>query len=105
LLIVDDVLVGKSGLVLLPAIERAGLQLEAGDVVDLVAGEAREEVEVLAIEADRNPSRVRLRIAPTVLAVPRAEVWPSQSESRVVMKRRALPGADARRALGVRPAR
>jgi hypothetical protein len=97
LLVIEDVLVGRSGLVLLPAIERHGLSLEAGDVVDLLAGDVREEVELLAVEADRSPGRVRLRIATTRLATPGAEVWPSQDESRVVLKgRRVLPSrADA----------
>jgi hypothetical protein len=97
LLVVEDVVVGKSGLVLLPAIDRHGLSLEAGDVVDLLAGDVREEIEVLAVEADRNPARVRLRIAATRLAVPGAEVWPSQDESRVVVKRRASQSGETRR--------
>jgi hypothetical protein len=96
LLVIEDVLVGRAGLVLLPAIERKGLRLEAGDVVDLLAGDTREEIAVLAIEADRNPARLRLRIAPTRLAVPGAEVWPSQEESRVVVKRRAPPPGEGR---------
>jgi hypothetical protein len=91
LLVIEDVVVGRSGLVLLPAIDRHGLRLEAGDVVDLLAGDLREEIEVLAVEADRSPARVRLRIAATRLAVPGAEVWPSQDESRVVVKRRVSP--------------
>jgi hypothetical protein len=98
LLVIDDVVVGRSGLVLLPAIERDGLSLEAGDVVDLLAGDVREEVEVLAVEADRSPTRVRLRIAVTRLAVPGAEVWPSQDESRVVVKRGGPPPREGLRA-------
>ena len=89
LLIVEDIVMGRSGLVLLPALDRASLQVGIGDVVDLVAGEQREEVEVLGLEVDRNPARVRLRIAATVPVGPGVEVWPSQSESRVVVKRRA----------------
>jgi hypothetical protein len=96
LLVIEDVIVGRSGLVLLPAIDRHGLSLEAGDVVDLLTGDVREEIEVLAVEADRSPARVRLRIAPTRLAVPGAEVWPSQDESRVVLKRRASSPVDGR---------
>jgi hypothetical protein len=96
LLVIEDVVVGRSGLVLLPAIERHGLRLEAGDVVDLLAGDVREEIEVLAVEADRSPARVRLRIAATRLAVPGAEVWPSQDESRVVVKRRASSPGEVR---------
>jgi hypothetical protein len=90
LLLVEDIVVGRSGLVLLPAIDRDSLQVAVGDVVDLVAGEQREEVEVLGLEVDRDPARVRLRIAATVAVAPGVEVWPSQSESRVVVKRRAL---------------
>ncbi len=91
LLVIEDVIVGRSGLVLLPAVDRHGLTVEAGDVLDLLAGDVREEIEVLAVETDRSPARVRLRIAATRLAVPGAEVWPSQDESRVVVKRRASP--------------
>ena len=72
----------------MPAVDRCGLHLEAGDVVDLLAGDVREEIELLAVEADRRPGRVRLRIAATRLAVPGAEVWPSQNESGVVVKGR-----------------
>jgi hypothetical protein len=96
LLVIEDVIVGRSGLVLLPAIDRQGVNLEAGDVVDLLAGDLREEVAVLAVEADRNPARLRLRIAATRLAIPGAEVWPSQDESRVVVKRRASPPGEGR---------
>jgi hypothetical protein len=89
-------LVGRSGLVLLPPVDRDRLSVEAGDVVDLLAGEVREQVEVLAVEADRNATRARLRIAPTRLAVPGAEVWPSQNESRVVVKRSPRSPGDSR---------
>jgi bifunctional DNA-binding transcriptional regulator/antitoxin component of YhaV-PrlF toxin-antitoxin module len=89
LLLVEDIVVGRSGIVLLPAVDRDSLHIGVGDVVDLVAGEQREEVEVLGLEVDRNPARVRLRIATTAAVGPGVEVWPSQSESRVVVKRRA----------------
>jgi hypothetical protein len=104
LLVIEDVLVGRSGLVLLPAIDRSGLHLEAGDVVDLLAGDVREEIELLAVEADRSPGRVRLRVTATRLAVPGAEVWPSQNESGVVVDGRAqspgLSGREGRAAHG-----
>jgi hypothetical protein len=90
LLVIEDVVVGTSGLVLLPAIDRVGLHVEAGDVVDLLAGEVRQEVEVLGLEADRDPQRVRLRIAGTATVGPGVEVWRSQSESRVVDRRQGL---------------
>jgi hypothetical protein len=88
LLLVEDLVVGSSGLILLPAVDRAGLHVEIGDVVDLVDGEKREEVRVLGLEPDRDPARVRLRVAASVLVAPGTEVWPSQSTSRVVVRRR-----------------
>jgi hypothetical protein len=96
LLVIVDVVVGRSGLILLPAIDRDHLSVEAGDVVDLLAGDVREQVEILGVEADRNNARARLRIAATRLAVPGAEVWPSQNESRVVVKRTAPPPGEGR---------
>jgi hypothetical protein len=83
-LVVEDVIVGASGLILLPAVDRDGLHVQEGDVVDLLTGEIREEVEVLGLDLDRDPRRVRLRIAAKVHVGPGAEVWRSQSESRVV---------------------
>src|SRR5579859_916175 len=50
LLVVEDVLVGRGGFVLLPAVPREGLPLCAGDCVDVLCDdEERREVEVLAL--------------------------------------------------------
>jgi hypothetical protein len=71
------------------------LHVEVGDVVDLVVGDKREEVRVLGLEPDRDPARVRLRIAVSVLVAPGVEVWPSQNTSRVVARRRPHAAGDA----------
>jgi hypothetical protein len=87
LLVVEDVLLGARGIILLPAVPREGLPLCAGDLVDLVHDEDREEVEVLALDPDHDPTRVRLRIAARVHVAPGFEVWASQVQSHVMMKR------------------
>jgi hypothetical protein len=87
LLVVADVVVGASGFVLLPAIPREGLYLCAGDVVDVVHDESREEVTLLGLEPDRDPSLVRLRVSSAIPLGVGFEVWRSQSQSQVVLKR------------------
>jgi hypothetical protein len=82
LFVVEDVLLGPSSVVLLPAVPREGLPVGRGDVVDVVQGDAREEVEVLGLESDRDPRRVRLRIASTRIR-PGCEIWPSRDASHV----------------------
>jgi hypothetical protein len=87
LLVIDDIVVMDRGLTLLPAVPRQGLPIVAGDTVDLCTEEGRSEALVLAVDADpHDPTRVRLRIAPTVHASRGVEVWPSESSSRVVLK-------------------
>jgi hypothetical protein len=83
LLVVEDVLVGRGGVVLLPAIPRDGLPLCAGDAVDIVHDDDRDEVIVMALDPDRDPSRVRLRVASGTRIAPGFEVWPSQTQSHV----------------------
>ncbi len=96
LLVVEDVLVGKAGFVLLPAIPREGLYLGEGDVVDVVIDEEREEIRVLGLEPDRDPALVRLRVSSRVPIGPGFEVWRCQGESQVVFKRPARePGEGA----------
>jgi hypothetical protein len=87
LLVVEDVLLGASGTILLPAVPSDGLPLRPGDVVDLLNGESREEAEVLGLEPDRDPARVRLRVAARPALGPGVEVWLSQSESHVALRR------------------
>src|SRR4051812_43149925 len=88
LLVIDDIVVMDRGLVLLPAIPRAGLPLVAGDTIDLCSEEGREQAQVLAIDPDpRHADRVRLRIAPTVHAARGVEVWPGEGTSGIVTKR------------------
>lgn len=86
LLIVEDVLLGAAGMILLPAVPGDGLPLRPGDVVDLLNGESREEVEVLGLEPDRDPARVRLRVAARTALGPGVEVWLTQSESHVSIR-------------------
>jgi hypothetical protein len=95
LLVVADVVVGSRGFVLLPAIPREGLYLGAGDTVDVVHEESREEVTVLGLEPDRDPSLVRLRVSSSVPLAAGFEVWLSQGQSHVVLKR--PPGIGAQR--------
>ncbi len=87
LLVVEDVLVGKSGFVLLPAIAREGLYLGEGDVVDVVHDEERDEIRLLGLEPDRDPTLVRLRVSSQRPIGPGFEVWRSQTQSQVVIKR------------------
>jgi hypothetical protein len=90
LLVIDDIVAMDRRLILLPAILREGLPIVVGDSVDLCSDEGRFEVVVHAIEPDpRDPRKVRLHIAPTIRAVRGVEVWPSESTSRVVLKRPA----------------
>jgi hypothetical protein len=86
LLVVEDVLLGASGTILLPAVPSHGLALRPGDVVDLLHGESREEAEVLGLEPDRDPARVRLRVAARPGLGPGVEVWLTQSESHVAFR-------------------
>ena len=86
LLVVEDVLVGGEGVTLLPAVARVGLPVMAGDTLDVLFGEEREEVLVLAVEPDRDPERVRLRVRSPVPVGAGFEVWPSQSQSHVTLK-------------------
>jgi hypothetical protein len=100
LLVVEDVIVGRGGVVLLPAVPREGLPLCVGDCVDVLGDDdERREVEVIALEPDHDASRVRIRIAPHFPIAPGFEVWASQSCSHVVLKR---PG-DARSKVGPVP--
>jgi hypothetical protein len=93
LLVVGDVLVGAQGLILLPAVRREGLALGVGDLVDVVRDDERVEVEVLSLDPDGDPACVRLRVASRVPIAPGFEVWPSQSQSHLTLKRPALrPG-------------
>lgn len=87
LLVVEDVVVGRSGVTVLPAVLRDGLPLCAGDAVDVVHDEERDEVTVLALDADRDPARVRLRLASGTPIAPGFEVWPSQTQSHVTIRR------------------
>jgi len=99
LLVVEDVLVGRGGFVLLPAVPREGLPLCAGDCVDVLCDdEERREVEVLALEPDHDPRRVRLRVASRFPIAPGFEVWASQSSSHVVLKRPSPDDSGAMRA-------
>jgi hypothetical protein len=91
LLVVEDMVVGVHGLVLLPAIPREGLYLGAGDVVDLLHDDERDEVEVLGVEPDRDPAFVRLRVSSAVPIGRGCEVWRSQTQSHVTLKRPARP--------------
>jgi hypothetical protein len=93
LLVVADVVVGERGVVLLPAVPREGLPVTAGDTVDLVHGEERDEVLVLGLEPDRDPTRVRLRVRAQGPIGPGFEVWPSQTQSHVTLRRPEAPGA------------
>jgi hypothetical protein len=95
LVVVEDVLVGRSGIVLLPAVPRDGLYLGPGDTVDVVHGDDREEIEVLGLEPDHDPQMVRLRVSSHIPLGPGFEVWRSQNQSHVVLKRPAPP-IDAR---------
>jgi hypothetical protein len=63
LLIVEDVILGAGGAVLLPAVERGDLRVRVGDFVDILAGDYRRAVQVIALEPDADGSRVRLRVA------------------------------------------
>ena len=101
-----DVLLGQRGVIVLPAIAREGLAVCVGDVVDVVHDEEREELLVIGLEPDRDPSLVRLRLEGGVPIAPGFEVWPSQTQSHVVFKRPtaamdgrvvALSGATTRR--------
>jgi bifunctional DNA-binding transcriptional regulator/antitoxin component of YhaV-PrlF toxin-antitoxin module len=87
LLVVEDVIVGRSGFVLLPAVAREGLYLDEGDVVDIVHDDARDEVRVLGLEADRDPALVRLRVSSSRPIGAGFEVWRSREQSHVVLKR------------------
>jgi hypothetical protein len=90
LLVVEDVVVGQNGIVVLPAVPRDGLPLCAGDVVDVVYDDERDEVTVLALDPDRDPTRVRLRLASGTPIAPGFEIWPSQTQSHVTIKRSDL---------------
>ncbi|THD46084.1 MAG: hypothetical protein E8A46_27570 [Bradyrhizobium sp.] len=93
LLVVEDVVVGQSGVTLLPAVARDGLPLCAGDAVDVVHDDERDEVTLLALDPDRDPTRVRLRLASGTPIAPGFEIWPSQTQSHVTIKRSDLgPG-------------
>jgi hypothetical protein len=92
LLVVEDVIIGRAGFVLLPAVPREGLYLGAGDVVDLVHDETRDELTVLGLEPDRDPKRVRLRVSSAIPVGVGFEVWRSQGQSNVVLRR---PAAEA----------
>jgi hypothetical protein len=94
LLVVEDVIIGRAGFVLLPAVPREGLYLGAGDVVDLVHDETRDEVKVLGLEPDHDPKKVRLRVSSAVPIGAGFEVWRSQGQSNVVLRRPA-PEPDA----------
>jgi hypothetical protein len=98
LLVVEDILVGQGGVTLLPSVARDELPVEPGDVVDLVFGEEREEVLVLALDSGRDPTRVRLRVACGARIGPGYEVWLSQAQSHVVAKheRNAVAGRGRR---------
>jgi hypothetical protein len=87
LLVVADVVIGSAGFVLLPAIPREGLYLEEGDVVDVLHGETREEVRVLGLDPDRDPALVRLRVSSARPIGVGFEVWRSQGQSHVVLRR------------------
>jgi hypothetical protein len=91
LLVVQDVVVGDEGLILLPAVPREGLYLGAGDTVDLVHEEQRDEVEVLGLLRDRDPNLVRIRVSSAVPVAAGFEVWRSQGQSHVMLKRPAPP--------------
>jgi hypothetical protein len=91
LLVVEDVLIGASGFVLLPAIPKDGLYLCEGDVVDVVHDEARDEVKVLGVEPDRDPSLVRLRVSSRLPIGVGFEIWRSQGQSQVVLRRPPRP--------------
>jgi hypothetical protein len=93
LLVVADVLLGANGVTLLPSVAREGLYLGPGDVVDVVHDEERDEVVVLGLDPDRDPARVRLRVASRLIG-PGFEVWPSQTQSHVAIKRPPRPTAD-----------
>jgi len=97
LLVVEDLLLGPRGVILLPAIPRAGLCVCVGDVVDVVHDEERDEVVVLGLEPDHDPARVRLRLAARVPIGVGFEVWPSQTQSHVMLKRPDVPVGDAPR--------
>jgi hypothetical protein len=90
LLVVQDVLLGARGVVLLPAVPRDRLPIGVGDVVDVVHDDERDEIEVLGLEPDHDPANVRLRVASGIPIGPGFEVWPSQSQSHVTLKRPAL---------------
>ncbi len=83
LLVVEDVLLGTRGVVLLPGVPRRDLPLGIGDVLDLVCEDTREEAEVIGFEPDRDPSRVRLRVACRIPIGPGFEVWASQDQSHL----------------------
>ena len=87
LLVVEDVILGGKGVLLMPPVARAGLHLEAGDAVDVVEGDRREEVVVLAIEPDTDAARVRLRVKAGVPIAAGVEIWRSQAESGVILRR------------------
>jgi len=87
LLVIADVVIGSSGFVLLPAIPREGLYLGEGDVVDVVNGDARDEVRVLGLEPDRDTALVRLRVSSALPIGVGFEVWRSREQSHVVLKR------------------
>jgi hypothetical protein len=89
--VVEDIVVGHKGVTLLPAVARDDLPVEPGDVVDLVLDEEREEVLLLALDPDRDPTLVRLRVDGTRIG-PGFEVWLSQTQSHVVVKRPVSPG-------------
>jgi hypothetical protein len=84
--VVEDIVVGQRGVTLLPAVPRGDLPVEPGDVVDVVLGEEREEIVVVALDPDPDPTRVRLRVASGMPLGPGFEVWLSQTQSHVIVK-------------------
>jgi hypothetical protein len=94
LLVVQDVVVGQGGVTVLPAVPREGLPLCPGDAVDVVHDDERDEVTVLALDPDRDPTRVRLRLASGTPIAPGFEVWPSQTQSHITIKRSDLRPGD-----------
>jgi hypothetical protein len=101
LLVVEDLLIARRGVILLPAVRRDGLHLAAGDSVDLLQGETRIEVKILALEPDADPACVRLRVEARPPFSAGVEVWRSQVESGVVASDSIAEMRRRRRASGV----
>ena len=90
----------------MPAIPERGLHLGPGDTVDVVDGDDRDEVEVLGLERDWDPARVRLRVSSSVPIGVGCEVWRSQVQSHVVVAdRERVPGGVAVSLSGAVPRR